>query len=348
MSATKMSPFQIPPACNACPRNLPGKTFEPNWCSRDKSWAETGWCSTIAPNGITGPLTGAPEPPLMRCLLIRQEILNVSQIAGTFHGIRPPFFIQTWLQQYSRSPFLNFAHCSLSNRICFRSVRCWPTMIPGKVFTGLAKFYGIVSVNDFWFPRQLHWTFVTYFSFPEKFLFCMGMIVSTVLPSLVPLPRIDDCVEIHILHWELFDPLVRILQWSPRNLGSQAGIAISVPSESEWRYYAYPIPLLLAALKVINEKNWKRLGVLEHHHLPDFPRTLPAIPARSRKVSPRTSSLSFLFGFSVSVGPTRRVSSYFITHILTSCWSGMLFGTYGFLRWRCRRCRWRWARRACR
>ena len=25
-------------------------------------------------------------------------------------------------------------------------------MIPGKIFTSFAKFQGIVSVNDFWFP----------------------------------------------------------------------------------------------------------------------------------------------------------------------------------------------------
>ena len=28
-------------------------------------------------------------------------------------------------------------------------------MIPGKIFTGLAEFQGIVSVNDFWLPRRL-------------------------------------------------------------------------------------------------------------------------------------------------------------------------------------------------
>ena len=40
-------------------------------------------------------------------------------------------------------------HCSLSNPICFRAVWCRRTMIPGKIFTSLAKFQGIVSVNDF-------------------------------------------------------------------------------------------------------------------------------------------------------------------------------------------------------
>ena len=33
----------------------------PNWCSRDLSFAEIGWYSTIAPNGITGPLKGIPN-----------------------------------------------------------------------------------------------------------------------------------------------------------------------------------------------------------------------------------------------------------------------------------------------
>ena len=44
-------------------------------------------------------------------LPIRQEILNVSQIIITLHGICTPFFIQTWLQQYGRSAFLFSAHC---------------------------------------------------------------------------------------------------------------------------------------------------------------------------------------------------------------------------------------------
>ena len=46
-------------------------------------------------------------------------------------------------------------HCSLSNPICFRSVWCRRTMIPGKIFTRLAKFQGIVSVNDFRLPIRL-------------------------------------------------------------------------------------------------------------------------------------------------------------------------------------------------
>ena len=38
------------------------------------------------------------------------------------------------------------------------------------------------------------------FVFPEKFSFYIGKIVSTEQPSLAPPQRIDDCVEIHIIH----------------------------------------------------------------------------------------------------------------------------------------------------
>ena len=44
MFATRISPFQIPPASNAYPRNMPGKTFLPNWWSLDWSRAEIGYC----------------------------------------------------------------------------------------------------------------------------------------------------------------------------------------------------------------------------------------------------------------------------------------------------------------
>ena len=53
-SATNMSPFQIPPAYKAYPRNNPGKTFFPTWWILDWSFAVIGWYSTNEPNGIIG------------------------------------------------------------------------------------------------------------------------------------------------------------------------------------------------------------------------------------------------------------------------------------------------------
>ena len=46
------------------------------------------------------------EPPFIWCLPIRQKILNISQIAATFHGIRPPVFIQTDCNSAARVPSL--------------------------------------------------------------------------------------------------------------------------------------------------------------------------------------------------------------------------------------------------
>ena len=58
---------------------------------------------TIAPNGITGPLKGVPNTLSYGVNPIRQEILNISQIAETFRGIRPPFVIQTGLRTSHRA-----------------------------------------------------------------------------------------------------------------------------------------------------------------------------------------------------------------------------------------------------
>ena len=98
MSATKMSPFlQLPTACNAYPKNFPGKTFEPTWCALDPLFRRNRVIFYHAPRWNNWAIEWHSEPPFIGCLPIRQKILNISQIAVPFHGIRP-FFIQTWLQ----------------------------------------------------------------------------------------------------------------------------------------------------------------------------------------------------------------------------------------------------------
>ena len=56
-----LSLFQIPPAYKAYPKNIPGRTFLPNWWILDWSFVEIGSYSTIEPNGTTGPLKGFPK-----------------------------------------------------------------------------------------------------------------------------------------------------------------------------------------------------------------------------------------------------------------------------------------------
>ena len=72
-------------------------------------------------------------------------------------------------------------------------------MIPGKIFTIFAQFWGIVSVNDFLVSSLAPGTPLGSSGSPGKFKLYTGRIVSTELPNLVPQQRIDDCVEIHFL-----------------------------------------------------------------------------------------------------------------------------------------------------
>ena len=140
-----------------------------------------------------------PKTSFIWSLPIRQDILNVSQKGITFHRICPPIFIQTWLQQYCRGTFFYSAHCSFSNPICFWSVWCWRTMIPEKIFTSLAKFQGIVSVNDFRLPLRVPGTFASFSGFIEKFLVCTdtpGSIKCKILHH--------DCISMIVSRFTIF------------------------------------------------------------------------------------------------------------------------------------------------
>ena len=67
-------------------------------------------------------------------------------------------------------------------------------MIPGEIFTSFAKFQGIVSVNDFWFPLGFQErTFASFSGFLVKFCFCTDTPGS--IEWLDPAPRLrnDDC-----------------------------------------------------------------------------------------------------------------------------------------------------------
>ena len=83
------------------------------------------------PNGMIGPSKGSPKRLSHEVFPSDKRSWMFSQIGKAFHGICPPFFIQAWLQQYRRRTLFHSAHCSFSNPICFWSVWCWRTMIPG-------------------------------------------------------------------------------------------------------------------------------------------------------------------------------------------------------------------------
>ena len=96
---------------------------------------------------------------------------------------------------------------------------------------------------------------------------------------------------------------------APCIFGSQADITIFGLSGSECWCYVYPdpVPLLLAAPLAIHEKNLKRLGVLEHCHLPSkfsLKSCCHSGSSEGNGSTRTTSSSSFsLFFFSISSDP---------------------------------------------
>ena len=66
------------PACNAYPRKILDKIFGPNWCSRDRSFTEIRWLFYHRSKQSDLIFKWYTEPPFIRWLPIRQEILNVS------------------------------------------------------------------------------------------------------------------------------------------------------------------------------------------------------------------------------------------------------------------------------
>ena len=97
MSATIVSPFQFLPQ----PMRIRGiflvRLSYRNWWSLDWSFVEVERCSIVAPNGIIGPLNDSfSKSPFKKSFPIRQEFLDISQIAIAYHKISPPSCIQSW------------------------------------------------------------------------------------------------------------------------------------------------------------------------------------------------------------------------------------------------------------
>ena len=116
------------------------------------------------------------------------------------------FSSTTWLQQYRRCPFFHSKHCSFSHSICFWSV---VVLTYNDSRTDLHKSCQIprnCQCKWLWVSSSAPGTSLGSSRSPGKILFYTGIVLSTVLPSLAPRLRIDDCSAIHFLHWELCDP----------------------------------------------------------------------------------------------------------------------------------------------
>ena len=153
-------------------------------------------------------------------------------------------------------------------------------MIPGQIFTSFAKFLGIVSVNDFWFPRRLQELLQAPFCFLRCFCFCTDRIESVELPNLAP-PRTAYrlfrhsqicCYQVTYFFCSRYGCASAFSAKNPRYLGRHADAAVSVLREVSVKHCASPIPLFLATLKLTHEKNSRvRPCVLEHFRSQDSP-----------------------------------------------------------------------------
>ena len=148
-------------------------------------------------------------------------------------------------------------------------------MIPGESFTRLAKFKGIVSVNDFWFPRRLQELLQALLGLLGSFVFRVYDCYHCTAKSCTT-THIGDCCAIHFLDCEFCDLQLSSHQMFPlwarlyqhvfckkTSLFTSSSIYRNWgPSESACRHCAHsnPVPLLLATPLVIDE-NWKCLGI---------------------------------------------------------------------------------------
>ena len=118
--------------------------------------------------------------------------------------------------------------------ICFRSVWCRRTTIPGKIFTGFAKFLGIVSVNHFTLPIRLQELLQAPLCFLRSFCFarirlhhdCISMIVSrfaTFTENFV-----IRCYQVTKIFSTRYGSAIASSAWSPSNLVLWQDLAISV------------------------------------------------------------------------------------------------------------------------
>ena len=95
MSATTVSPFQTLSAENTHPKNFPWQDSKDRIDAVSRSLSQRQGDIRPLVKGDNCSAKEYSEPLFIGRLPIRQEILNVSQIAATCHGIRPLFFIQS-------------------------------------------------------------------------------------------------------------------------------------------------------------------------------------------------------------------------------------------------------------
>ena len=180
---------------------------------------------------------------------------DMSQTATAFHRISPPFFIQAWLQQYSRCSFFHSAYGSFSNAIRPRI---------DKVLKFDDSMIDVHRVCQIPVDCQCKWLSV-FSDGSRNFL----KLFSVFWEVLVFSRLVHDCASVIV--FEIHSPSLRTL-WSavikspnfsargycfaksssarsPCHLGSQAYFAISVFREVEYEHCDSRVPLFVGTFR---------------------------------------------------------------------------------------------------
>ena len=168
------------------------------------------------------------------------------RIRGTFHGICPPTYIQTWMKQYSRGALFYSAHCS-SSAITFVSDLCGVDVqwFQERSSQALPNSQGIVSVNDFRLPVGLQELLHASLSFLWSFCFaricldplggevlhhdCISVIVSRF--AIVNEDLVICCYQVTKFFSTRYSSTIAFSAWGPCNFGPFTDLAISVFGE---------------------------------------------------------------------------------------------------------------------
>ena len=137
------------------------------------------------------------ESPFVRCFPIMQEILNVSQIAVTIHGIRPPCFHPDRAAEISRMFLLShFVLPALQNHVSQNdeALTFTDTKMALHNLCQIPVKCQNIRLSDRLSDRE---TFVTSFAFTEKSLFCTDKPVTIEWLNLAQEPRTYDCCATH-------------------------------------------------------------------------------------------------------------------------------------------------------
>ena len=217
------------------------------------------------------------------------------------------FFIQTWLQKYSRGPFFNSAYCSLSSAI-FLNGEVSTHNDPRKDLHKLCQTPRKCQCKWLLVSSSAPRTFARSFQFPEKLLFCTDLYhdcVSVIVSRFTSFTKnfVICCCQVTNIFCSRYGLASAFSAKSPSYLGLLANVAVSVLREVSvntvltryhfshrlWSWFMRRAP---GCVSVFRDSFVHKILLNSCNH---SGRSCNGF-RRARSVS------SFLFGFSVSVG----------------------------------------------